>query len=101
MARECSEEIYSKKNLLAGDRTLVKVLFYNIVRQTRIPAGIGTVDANNCYDWIAYPIASLLFQSLGVPKEACNSIFRTIQDMFFFFARDLGIPKTLLVQLGK
>jgi hypothetical protein len=75
------EEIYSKKNRLADDGTLVKVLFYNIVRQTRLPAGIGAVDANNCYDRIAHPIASLIFQSLGVRKEACKPIFRTIQDV--------------------
>ena len=29
------EEIYSKKNCLAEDRTLVKVLFYNILGQNR------------------------------------------------------------------
>jgi hypothetical protein len=86
---------------LAEDGFLVKVLFYDIVQQTRIPAGISTIDANNCYNQIAHPIASLLFQSLGVPKKACISIFRTIQDMIFFFAWDLGIQKILPVQLGK
>jgi hypothetical protein len=86
---------------LAEDQTLVKVLFYNIVQQTRIPAGIIAVDANNCYNWITHPIASLLFQSLGVLKEACISIFRTIQGMIFFFAQDLGIQKILPMQLGK
>jgi hypothetical protein len=84
------EEICSKKNCMAEDRTLVKVLFYNIVRRTRIPAGISAVDANNCYDQIAHPIASLLFQYLGVPKEACVSFFRTIQDMIFFLCTGFG-----------
>jgi hypothetical protein len=41
------EEIYSERNRLADDRTLAKVLFYDIVRQTRRPAGIGAVDADN------------------------------------------------------
>ncbi len=58
------EEIYSEKNRLADEGTLVKVLFYNIVHQTRLPAGISAVDANNCYNRIAHPIASLLLQSL-------------------------------------
>jgi hypothetical protein len=53
------EEIYSEKNRLADNGTLVKVLFYDIVRQTRLPAGIGAVDADNCYDRIAHPIASM------------------------------------------
>jgi hypothetical protein len=78
------EEIYSKKNHLANNGTLVKVLFYNIVRQTRLPAGIRAVDADNYYNRIAHPIASLVFQSLGIKKEACESIFSTIQDMKFF-----------------
>jgi hypothetical protein len=84
------EEIYSEKNRLADEGTLVKVLFYNIVHQTRLPAGISAVNANNCYDRIMYPIASLLFQSLGVPKEACVSIFKTLQDMKFFLQTGFG-----------
>ena len=41
------EEIYSERNRLVDDGTLVKVLFYDIVRQTQHPAGIGAVDADN------------------------------------------------------
>ncbi len=64
------EEIYSEKNWLADDGTLTKVLFYHIGRQTCLLAGIAAVDADNCYDCIAHPIALLVFQSLGVPKSA-------------------------------
>ncbi len=84
------EEIHSEKNCLADDGTLVKVLFYDIVHQTRLPAGISAVNADNCYDRIAHPIASLMFQSLGMPKEACVSIFKTIQDMEFFLWTGIG-----------
>jgi hypothetical protein len=78
------KEIYSEKNRLANDGTLVKVLFYDIVRQTRLPARISAVDADNCYNCIAHPIALLVFQAVGVKKEGCESIFSTIQDMNFF-----------------
>jgi hypothetical protein len=78
------KEINSKKSCLADDGTLVKVLFYDIVHQMKLPAGISAIDANNCYDRIAHPIGSLLFQSLGILKEACISIFKTNQDMKFF-----------------
>jgi hypothetical protein len=64
------EEVFSTRNRLADDRTLIKVLFYDIVRQTRLPAGISVVDADNCYDRVAHPIASMVFQALGVPQEA-------------------------------
>jgi hypothetical protein len=84
------EEIYSEQNCLGDDSTLVKVLFYDIVRQTRLPVGISTVNVDNCYDRIAHPIALLIFQSLGVPKDACRSIFMTIQDMKFFLRMGFG-----------
>ncbi len=94
------EEIYSKKNRMADDGTLVKVLFYDIVHQTRLPAGIGAVDANNCYDRIAHPIASMVFQLLGVRKEACKSIFRTIQEMKFFLRTGSGDSKEFASATG-
>ena len=84
------EEIYSKRNRLADDGTLAKVLFYDIVRQTRCPAGIGAVDADNCYDRIVHPIVSMVFQSLGVPKEAAVSMLSTIQDMKIFLRMGFG-----------
>jgi hypothetical protein len=59
----------------------------------RLPAGISAADANNCYDRVAHPIASLLFQSLGFPKEAWVSIFKTIQDMKFFLWTGFGDSK--------
>jgi hypothetical protein len=55
------EEIFSEWNKMADNRTLTKVLAYDIIHQTRRPAGIALVDANNCYDRIAHTIASLVF----------------------------------------
>jgi hypothetical protein len=48
------------------------------------------VDADNCYDQIAHPIASLVIQALGVKKEVCESIFTTIQEMKFFLRTGFG-----------
>ncbi len=78
------EDIYSKQNCLADNGTLAKVLFYDIVHQTKLPAGISAVNADNCYDWICHPIASMVFQSLGIPKLAIVSILSTIKDMKFY-----------------
>ena len=60
------------------------------MRQTRQPAGIGAVDVDNCYNRIAHPIASTVFQSLGVPKEAAVSMLLTIQGMKFFLWTGFG-----------
>ncbi len=78
------EDVFSKRNRLANDRTLIKVLFYDIIRQTRLPAGISVVDADYCYDRITHPIVSMVFQALGVPQEAIILMLTTIQDMKFF-----------------
>jgi hypothetical protein len=78
------EEIYSERNCLADDGTLSKVLFYDIVRQLRCPAGLALVDANNWYDCVAHPMASMVFQSFGVPTFATKSILTMIQNMKFY-----------------
>ncbi len=87
------EEIYSERNRLADDGTLAKVLFFDILCQTRQLAGISSVDDNNCYDRIVHPIASMVFQSLGVPQEATTSMLSTIQDMRFFLRTGFGDSK--------
>ncbi len=77
------EEIFSKKNHLSDDGTLAKELFYNIVCQTHLPAGITAIDADNCYDRITHQIASIVFQALSLPKEARVSMCSSIQNMKF------------------
>ena len=64
------EEIFSERNRMVDYRTLAKVLFYDIVRQLRVSAGISSVDAANCYDSISHTITSLFFQAFGVPDKA-------------------------------
>jgi hypothetical protein len=51
--------------------------------------GIAAVDADNCKR-IAHPIASMAFQSVGVPVTATVSMFHTIQDMKFFLGTGYG-----------
>lgn len=66
------DEFFSKKMRTSTDGSMAKVLFSDIVHQIRLPAGISSVDASNCYDHdrIAHAIASLIFQSCGVPDTA-------------------------------
>ncbi len=72
------EEVYSERNHLADDGTLSKVLFYNIVRQLQRPAGLALVDTDNCYNCIDHPMASMVFQSFGVPTPAIESMLTRI-----------------------
>ena len=87
------EEIYSEKGKTADDGTLAKVLFYDIVRQSRVSAGLSSIDAANCYDSIAHAIASLVFQAFGVPEEAIASMLTAIQDMKCFLRTAYGDSK--------
>ena len=56
------EEIYSEKEKTADDCTLAKVLFYDMVRQSRATSGLGLIDVTNCNS-VAHAIASLVFQA--------------------------------------
>ena len=87
------EEIYREKNKMADDRFLAKVLFFDIARQTRLTMGQGLVDAANCYDSVAHAIASLVFQSFGVPKVAVVSMLGTIEEMEYFLRTTYGDSK--------
>jgi hypothetical protein len=78
------EEVYSKRNCLADDGTLSKILFFNIAHLLRRAAGLALVDANNCYDCITHPMASMIFQAFGVPAPAIASMLTTIQRMRFY-----------------
>jgi len=88
------EEIFSEQNCTADDGGLAKTLFYVIARQTRTPAAIASVDASNCYDWIAHAMASLIFQSFGVESTAVSAMLETIQEMKFFLRTAYGDSKT-------
>ena len=88
------EEIFSEQNRTANDGGLAKKLFYDIARQTCTPAAIASVDASNCYNWIAHTMASLIFQSCGVESAAVSAMLETIQDMKFFLRTAYGDSKT-------
>jgi hypothetical protein len=84
------EEVFSKRNRLADDGALSKVLFFDIARQLRRSAGLASVNANNCHDYIAHPMASMIFQAFGVPTPAIASMLLTIQRMRFFLCTGYG-----------
>jgi hypothetical protein len=84
------EEVFSKKNRMADNGTLTKMLFYDVTRQARVPEAIASVDASNCYDRIAHAIALLVFQAFGVPASAIDPMLSTIENMKFFLQRGFG-----------
>ena len=87
------QDIFSERNIMADDGTLAKLLFYEIVRQLRLYAGISSVDAVNCYDSIDHTIASLVFWSFGVPEEAIETMITSIEKIKYFLLASYGYSK--------
>ena len=85
-----SEENFSKKNCTADDGTLTKTLFYDVMRQARVPAAVASVNTSNCYDRIVHAMALLIFQAFGVPASAINSMLSAIENMKFFLRTGFG-----------
>ena len=87
------EEIHSEEEKMDDDGTLAKMLFYDIVQQSQVATGLSSVDKANYYDSIAHTIASLVFQSFGVPKEAVKSMLTAIEEMKYFLRIACGNSK--------
>ena len=87
------EEIYSKKNKMADNSSLAKVLFFDIVRQTGLSAGLASVDTTNCYNASAHTVALLTFQAFGVPEEAVQYMVSVIEEMKYFLRTAYGDSK--------
>ena len=51
------------------------------------------MDADSCFDRIAHPIASLIFQALSVNSQASEAMLTTIQEMKFFLRTAYGDSK--------
>ena len=90
------EEVYSKRGKTVDDRTLAKMLFEDVVRQTKLTAGLALVDAANCYDSVAHAIASLVFQAYGVPEKAVQSMLYTIEEMKYYLRTAYGDSKNYI-----
>ena len=87
------EDIFSERNRMADDGGLTKVLLYDIVRQRRVPVGIASVDAANCYNRVAHSIASLVFQSFGVGEKSVTAMLEAIEEMKFYLRTAYGDSK--------
>jgi hypothetical protein len=84
------EEVFSQRNHLADNGTLSKIIFYNIVCQLHQPACLALVNADNCYNCIAHPMASMVFQSFTVPTGPIRSMLTMLQDLRFFLQTGYG-----------
>ena len=90
------KEVYSQRGKSADDGTLAMVLFEDVVRQTRLTAGLASVNSATCYDSVTHAIASLVFQAYGVPEEAVQSMLYTIEEMKYYSRTAYGDSKNYI-----
>ena len=57
-----------------------------MVRQSRLPASEGSIDAANCFNRISYAIGSVIFQAVGVPKREVESMLTGLKICVTFCA---------------
>ena len=70
------------------------MIFLDIARQTRLSAGLSSVDTAQCYASVAHAIALLVFQAFGVPEEAVHSMLTTLEEMKCFLRTAYGDSKS-------
>ena len=87
-------EIYSERGRTAINVTIIKMLFYDILRQSWRPGGLTSIDAESCYESIAHSIASLVFRAYGVQQGAVETMLMAIEDMKYFLRTAYGDSTT-------
>ena len=81
---------YAKKNDKAIEAALVKVLFFDYLRQTRKPGVIFASDLMQCFDRMAHPVCSLVSQRLGVDVMVIKCMLSAIQHMTHYIRTGYG-----------
>ena len=87
------EKMCSERGKVPDGELFIKVIVNHVVRQTRLSAGVASVDAANCYDSVAHAIVSLAFQAFGLPVEAVHSMLTAIEDMEYYTRMAYGDSK--------
>jgi hypothetical protein len=77
----CPENFGGIKGRNQIQATIVKLLFFDMLRQRKIPGSDVLDDAISCYNRILHTVMSLSFQQYGIPKPQIKSIITTLQDM--------------------
>ena len=75
------ESQYAKKGSRAIVAALVKILYFDHVRQNKKPAVFFASDLMQCFDRMAHPVCSLVSQRLGVHPSVVQCMLLAVQRM--------------------
>ena len=88
-----SKEQFAVKNNSSVEVALCRLLFFDIVRQTKYNAALGSYDAAQCYDCMTHSFISLAAQSVGTPTAMIGTMLLAIQCMQFHIRTAYGDSK--------
>ena len=69
---------------------LCRLMFFDLVRQKKFNAALGSYDAQTCYDRVAHNFTSLAVQSVGTPAPIIITMLKAIQLMQFHLRTGFG-----------
>ena len=74
-------EHYDSRKCMAAIACALKKLVFDILGQTKRPAGICSCGLKSCYDQIVHLFASVAIQRAGASTTAIESMFGTMQKL--------------------
>ena len=72
---------YAKKGSRAIEAAIVKILYFDHLRQNKKPGVFFASDLMQCFDRMALPVCSLVSQGLGVHPSVVQCMLLAIQRM--------------------
>ena len=75
------ESQYAKKGSRAIEAALVKILYFDHIRQNKQPGIFFASDLMQCFDRMAHPVCSLVSQRLGVHPSVVQCMLLAVQRM--------------------
>jgi len=85
-----ADEQFAKSGSSPIDQSVCRRLIFDLVRFQKSSLVMCSTDLLSCYDRIVHSAASLAMQKFGIPAEAMNSMFLTIQECLHKVRTGLG-----------
>ena len=85
-----SEMFGSRPQHTSIDVPMCRILFFEIIRQRKINAALGSYDAQSCYDNLTHSYISLSTQAIGLPISIIITTLITLQYMKFYLRTGFG-----------
>lgn len=84
----------SRSNLCSIEVPVCRALFFDVVRQRKYNAALGSYDAQSCYDRVVHSFTSMVCQAVGVPQYTIDCMLRAIQKMRYYVRTAFGDSST-------